>query len=218
MSQYVPPVEAIDLEYRPLIRSTINRLCEEFAGKFGPETVERFVWESVVALQDSRVKNFIPLIAERYARDRLWSLARVAGKIEAMQPMVLFLCVHNAGRSQMAAAWMKALAGDRVKVMSGGSAPADDLNESVVAVMAEREIDIREQFPKPWTEEVVQAADVVVTMGCGDACPLYPGKLYEDWEVTDPAGLDLEAVRAIRNDIEQRVRVLLARLGIVPGL
>jgi len=140
----------------------------------------------------------------------------VEGRMEALQPRVLFLCVHNAGRSQMAAAWMKALAGDRVKVMSGGSAPAEDLNESVVAVMAEREIDLREQFPKPWTEEVVQAADVVVTMGCGDACPLYPGKVYEDWVVTDPAGLDLEAVRAIRDDIEQRVRVLLARLQIVP--
>lgn len=131
-------------------------------------------------------------------------------------PTVLFLCIHNAGRSQMAAAWLQRLAGEQVRVMSGGSEPAGTLNPQVVAAMAEVGIDISQEFPKPWTDEGVRAADIVVTMGCGDACPFYPGKRYEDWVVADPAGRELHAVRAIRDDIEQRVRTLLATLGLTP--
>jgi len=129
-------------------------------------------------------------------------------------PGVLFLCVHNAGRSQMAAGWLRHLGGDGVVVWSGGSEPADEINPAAVAAMAEVGIDIAQELPKPWTEEIVRAADVVVTMGCGDACPLYPGKRYEDWELADPAGEDLEFVRVVRDDIRARVERLMASLGL----
>ncbi|MEZ5205123.1 MAG: arsenate reductase ArsC [Acidimicrobiales bacterium] len=129
-------------------------------------------------------------------------------------PTVLFLCVHNAGRSQMALGWFNHLAGDRALALSGGSEPADRINPSAVAAMAEVGIDIAREFPKPWTAEIVQAADVVVTMGCGDACPFYPGTRYEDWDLEDPAGQGVEAVRPIRDEIEQRVRGLLASLEV----
>ena len=127
-------------------------------------------------------------------------------------PSVLFLCVHNAGRSQMAAGWLRHLAADRVVVWSGGSEPASEINPVAIAAMAEVGIDITAEFPKPWTDEVLRAADVVVTMGCGDACPLYPGPRYEDWELTDPAGRDLAAVRPIRDEVRNRVERLLASL------
>jgi arsenate reductase len=129
-------------------------------------------------------------------------------------PTVLFLCVHNAGRSQMAAGWLRHLAGDRVDVLSGGSAPAEQINTAAVESMREVGIDITDQFPKPWTEETLTAADVVVTMGCGDACPVMPGKRYLDWELEDPAGKPVGQVRPIRDDIEARVRGLLADLGV----
>ena len=127
---------------------------------------------------------------------------------------MLFLCVHNAGRSQMALGWFNHLAGDRAVAWSGGSEPGSEVNPSAIAAMAEVGIDITDEFPKPWTDEIVRAADVVVTMGCGDACPLFPGKRYEDWELEDPAGQDVEAVRPIRDEIEQRVRALLGSLGV----
>jgi protein-tyrosine-phosphatase len=129
-------------------------------------------------------------------------------------PAVLFLCVHNAGRSQMALGWFNYLAGDRAVAWSGGSEPATEINPAAVAAMAEVGIDITGEFPKPWTDEIVRAADVVVTMGCGDACPLYPGKRYEDWELDDPAGFDVAAVRPVRDEIRRRVAALLVSLGI----
>jgi arsenate reductase len=128
-------------------------------------------------------------------------------------PAVLFLCVQNAGRSQMAAGWLRHLAGDRVRVYSGGSEPADAVNPAAVEAMAEVGVNIADAVPKRWADDTVRAADVVVTMGCGDACPFYPGKRYEDWEVTDPAGLDLAGVRAVRDDIRSRVERLLTSLG-----
>ena len=124
-------------------------------------------------------------------------------------PVVLFLCTHNAGRSQMALGFFEHLAGDRAIAWSGGSDPADQINPAAIAAMAERGIDISAEYPKPWTDEVVRAADVVITMGCGDACPVFPGHRYLDWPVDDPAGLDLAALRPIRDDIERRVRDLL---------
>jgi arsenate reductase (thioredoxin) len=133
------------------------------------------------------------------------------------RPTVLFVCVHNAGRSQMAAAWLRHLAGDRVRVLSGGSAPADRVNPAAVAAMAEVGIDIAGQTPQPWSEETLGAADVVVTMGCGDTCPVYPGKRYLDWELEDPAGMPVEGVRPVRDDIERRVRALMADLGVAPA-
>jgi protein-tyrosine-phosphatase len=130
------------------------------------------------------------------------------------RPAVLFLCVHNAGRSQMALGWFQHLAGDRAVGWSGGSEPANAVNPAAVAAMAEVGIDISREFPKPWTDEIVRAADVVVTMGCGDACPLYPGTRYEDWRLEDPAGQPVEAVRPIRDEIGRRVRALLESLGV----
>jgi protein-tyrosine-phosphatase len=153
-------------------------------------------------------------LAERFARQRLQALAKLEGRSGEGLPTVLFLCVHNAGRSQMALGWFNALAGGRAVAWSGGSEPGDEVNPSAVAAMAEVGIDIAQEYPKPWTDEIVQAADVVVTMGCGDACPLFPGKRYEDWSLDDPAGQGVEAVRPIRDDIERRVRGLLASLGV----
>jgi protein-tyrosine-phosphatase len=128
-------------------------------------------------------------------------------------PEVLFVCTHNAGRSQMAAALLDHQAAGRVHVTSAGSEPADQLNPAVVAAMAEVGLDISREYPKPLTTGKVQAADVVITMGCGDACPIYPGKRYEDWDLPDPAGLDLAAVRPIRDAIQDRVQALLSELA-----
>ncbi|MEZ5226394.1 MAG: arsenate reductase ArsC [Acidimicrobiales bacterium] len=122
------------------------------------------------------------------------------------------LCVHNAGRSQMAAGWLRQLAGDRVEVFSGGSDPGAETNANAIEAMGEVGIDISSEYPKPWTDEIARAADVIVSMGCGDACPIFPGKRYEDWELTDPSGQPIEVVREIRDDIGQRVQVLLATL------
>jgi len=128
-------------------------------------------------------------------------------------PEVLFVCVHNAGRSQMAAALLDRHAEGKVHVRSAGSDPADQLNPAVVAAPAEVGLDVSREFPKPMTDEVVKAADVVITMGCGDACPIYPGKRYEDWALEDPAGKDIDTVRRIRDEIEERVKALVAELA-----
>jgi arsenate reductase len=133
------------------------------------------------------------------------------------RPEVLFVCVHNAGRSQMAAGLLDKLAAGRVQVRSAGSDPADRLNPNVVAAMAEAGVDLEKEFPKPLTDEAVRAADVVITMGCGDACPIYPGTRYEDWELEDPAGKDLETVRRIRNEIADRVETLIGEVAPASG-
>ncbi|MCP4303816.1 MAG: arsenate reductase ArsC [bacterium] len=130
------------------------------------------------------------------------------------RPSVLFLCVHNAGRSQMAAGWLRHLGGDQVDVFSGGSNPGTEINRAAVAAMDEVGIDISAQTPRPWTDEIVGAADVVVTMGCGDTCPIFPGIRYEDWELVDPAGQPLQVVRGVRDHIKTRVIDLMASLGI----
>jgi arsenate reductase (thioredoxin) len=132
-------------------------------------------------------------------------------------PTVLFLCVHNAGRSQMAAGWLRHLAGDRVQVLSGGSDPAERINPSAVEAMREVGIDIARNHPRRWTDETVEAADVVVTMGCGDVCPVLPGKRYLDWELDDPAGKGVDEVRPVRDEIAARVRQLMTELGVDPA-
>jgi arsenate reductase (thioredoxin) len=132
----------------------------------------------------------------------------------AGKPTVLFLCVHNAGRSQMALGFFEHLAGGAAMAWSGGSEPGSEVNPTAIDAMRERGIDISHEFPKPWTDEIVRAADVVVTMGCGDACPVFPGKRYEEWILDDPAGLGIAAVRPIRDEIERRVRALLGQLDI----
>jgi protein-tyrosine-phosphatase len=182
---------------------------------FGQETIERFLATSYDQFADrAHFNHFLPLMAERFARQRLKALAKVEGKHDDGLPIVLFLCTHNAGRSQMALGWFNRLAGDGAVAWSGGSEPGIEVNPAAVEAMAEVGIDITEEYPKPWTDEIVRAADVVVTMGCGDACPLFPGKRYEDWELEDPYGQGVEVVRPIRDDIEQRVRKLLDELGI----
>ena len=137
-----------------------------------------------------------------------------ADDLSGDKPSVMFLCVHNAGRSQMAAGWLKHLSGEGVDVFSGGSEPASTVNPAAVEAMAEVGIDIRTEFPKPWTDENIRAADVVITMGCGDACPVYPGKRYEDWVLDDPEGLGVDAVRPIRDEIRGRVEKLIAEMGL----
>ena len=131
-------------------------------------------------------------------------------------PSVLFLCVHNAGRSQMAAGFMRSLSDGAVDVFSGGSEPAESVNRAAMEAMAEKGIDIADEIPQPWSDESVRAADVVVTMGCGDTCPVFPGKRYVDWELEDPAGKTLEEVRPIRDELEKRVRSLMTDLGVAP--
>ena len=133
------------------------------------------------------------------------------------KPSVLFVCVHNAGRSQMAAGWLRHLAGDTVEVRSAGSVPADQVNPAAVEAMAEVGIDITGQTPRVLTTEAVEASDVVITMGCGDACPIFPGKRYLDWALEDPAGKGVESVRPIRDEIERRIRTLLGELGVPAG-
>lgn len=192
-----------------------RRLSDEFSGVFGTETIERFLHTSYDEFAGrATVTNFLPLLAERFARQRLRALALVEGKDHGGKPVVLFLCVHNAGRSQMAMGFFQHLAGSRAIAWSGGSEPGSQLNAAAIEAMRERGIDISDEFPKPWTDEVVRAADVVITMGCGDACPIFPGKRYEDWEIADPEGQDLTAVRPIRDQIERHVRQLLGELGV----
>lgn len=209
-----PNFDALPLDQQHLVRHAAAHLEREFAGTFGRETVERFIVDSLDQLvPTATVSTFLPLLTERFARERLRALAKVEGLVSTT-PGVLFLCVHNAGRSQMAAGWLRHLARDRVAVWSGGSEPTTQINPSAIAAMAEVGIDITAEFPKPWTDEVVRAADVVITMGCGDACPLYPGKRYEDWDLADPAGQDVAAVRPIRDEIRRRVETLLASLNL----
>ena len=153
-------------------------------------------------------------MAERFARQRLRALAKVDGRRDDGKPTVLFLCVHNAGRSQMAMGFFTALADDQAVAWSGGSEPGTEVNPAAIAAMAERGIDISTEFPKPWTDETVRAADVVITMGCGDACPVVPGKRYEEWVLDDPAGSSIAGVRPIRDEIERRVRGLLSQLSL----
>ncbi|MGZ6493833.1 MAG: arsenate reductase/protein-tyrosine-phosphatase family protein [Actinomycetota bacterium] len=190
----------------------LHRLSEEFSGVFSHETIERLVTESLQRWQEARIHTFVPLLLERFSRDTLRAAAQAEGLIEKETPEVLFVCVHNAGRSQMAAALLDHHAAGRVHVLSAGSTPADEINPAVVQALAEKGIDISKEFPKPLTDEFVRAADVVVTMGCGDACPIYPGKRYLDWELPDPAGKAIEEVRPIRDEIERRVKALLSEM------
>jgi len=211
-------LDDLSLDQQHLVRTVAARLEPRYAGTFGPETIERFVHDSLeLLLPTAKVATYLPLLAEKFAKQRLGALARLEGSFSSAVPGVLFMCVHNAGRSQMAAGWLRHLAGDQAVVWSGGSEPGTEINAAAVAAMAEVGIDITDDFPKPWTDEIVRAADVVITMGCGDACPLYPGKRYEDWELTDPAGKDIDAVRPIRDEIRGRVEALLASIGVEPA-
>jgi len=198
---------ALDPGQRLMIRRAAERLKAKYDGRVNVETIERCMTDSLDQLMEkARLPNWVPMLAERFANERLRALVRLEAGSTVTTPAVLLLCVHNAGRSQMAAGWMRHLAGDRIDVYSGGSEPAELLNQGAVEAMAEVGIDITGELPMPWADEIVRAADVVVTMGCGDACPLYPGKRYLDWELEDPSGKSVAEIRPIRDEIERRVR------------
>ncbi|WP_395108319.1 arsenate reductase ArsC [Actinomadura sp. SCN-SB] len=192
----VHPSPDLSVDQRHALLTAARNLGRAFAGTFGTETIERFLHSSYdqFAIR-ATVPHYLPLLAERFTRQRLQALARIEGRDAGGTPIVLFLCVHNAGRSQMALGFLRHLAGDAAIGWSGGSEPGTEINPAAIAAMRERGIEISGEFPQPWTDEIVRAADVVVTMGCGDACPVFPGKRYEDWPVADPEGLGLEDVR-----------------------
>jgi arsenate reductase (thioredoxin) len=204
--------EILDPVTRRFVDQAANALKNEFAGIFSEETIARCIADSLDQLGNSKINVYVPVLAHRFARERLKALAQAEGLILKTQPEVLFVCVHNSGRSQMAAGLVKLRSAGLVHVRSAGSAPGEAINPMAIKAMEEVGVDMSEEFPKPLTDEVVAAADVVITMGCGDACPIYPGKKYEDWVLDDPAGQDIETVRGIRDEIDQRVRRLIADL------
>lgn len=190
-----------------------DRLATRYVGVFSAQTVQRYVFESYTALyRTARVRTHLTALAEHFAADRLHALAQSTGVVVKDVPEVLFVCVHNSGRSQMAAALLAEHGRGRVHVRSAGSAPAGEISEPVRQAMAEIGLSLDTAYPKPLTDDVVAAADVVVSMGCGDACPLYPGTRYLDWTVADPDGADLDTARRIREDIDIRVRLLLTEI------
>jgi arsenate reductase (thioredoxin) len=214
----MPDLDSLSPDQQLALKTAAHNLRDQFAGTFSVETIERFLQTSYDQFADrAKFTNFLPLMGERFARQRLTALARVEGKHDDGLPIVLFLCVHNAGRSQMALGWFNHLADGRAIGWSGGSEPSTEINPAVVEAMGEVGIRIAGEFPKPWTDEILRAADVVVTMGCGDACPIFPGKRYEDWELDDPEGKDVESVRPIRDEIGGRVQGLLASLEVPAG-
>jgi len=197
-----------------VLRRSAERLAAQYAGLVSEETIERTLFESYASLaRTAKVSTHLPSLAYRFAHDRLAALAQAKGVIAKPVPEVLFVCVQNSGRSQMAAAWLRELCKDRVHVRSAGSEPGGAILASVVEAMAEVDLDLGEDFPKPLTDDVVRAADVVITMGCGDACPTYPGKRYLDWRLTDPAELDAGGVRRVRDEIRAHVEELLREIA-----
>jgi arsenate reductase (thioredoxin) len=205
----------LSIDQGEALKSAASRLHSEFADTFDLETIERFLYSSYDQLTaTATVQEFLALLAERFARQRIRALAKVEGKSTEGKPVVLFLCNHNTGRSQMAMGFFTRLAGGAAVAWSGGSDPKGEINPAVIVVMAERGIDLAKEYPKPWSDEILEAADVIITMGCGDVCPPLPGRRCEDWVLDDPDGKDVAAVRPIRDEIEGRVRRLLAELDI----
>jgi len=190
----------------------IEGLGREYAGVFSRETVTEVLLDSLDRLGPSTIRTYQPVLAYRFARQRLADTAALAGTLERPQPVVLFVCTQNAGRSQLAAALMEHAAQGRVVVRSAGSEPAESLHEGVVDALAEAGVDTAGAFPKPLAPEALEAADVVVTMGCGEACPVLPGRRYLDWDLPDPVEATPEQVRALRDEIAARVQLLLHEL------
>jgi arsenate reductase (thioredoxin) len=204
--------QALDPVTEHHLRQAADRLSEEFAGIFSQETITRYMIESTDLLGDAKISVYVPVLAHRFARERLKALAQAEGIVDKEQPEVLFVCVQNAGRSQMAAGLLKLRSEGRINVRSAGSTPGEEINPNAVLALEELGVDMGEAFPKPLTDEVVRAADVVITMGCGDACPIYPGKKYEDWVLDDPEGQTLEIVRRIRDELDTKVHTLVGEL------
>lgn len=199
------------------MEAEVRRLCADHAGAFGKETMESCVAEARKAFEDAGIRDYLPSLVHRYVREVLAASTRAGPEAHTGVPEILFVCVHNAGRSQMAAALTRRLAAGRVAVRTAGSAPAAEIHPAVRQALAEIGLDPAEEFPKPLSEVFLRSADVVVTMGCGDACPVVPGRRYEDWAVTDPAGRPLAEVRRIREEIRARVVSLLTSVGIEPA-
>lgn len=210
------PVEPRDTHV--LHRAAVH-LAERYSGIFSPETVERVVFESYTTLsRTARIRTYLTSTATHFADTRLRALGQADGTIASTVPQVLFVCAHNAGRSQIAAVLLAHRLGDAAEVRSAGSLPHSEVHPSVVEALAERDIDLSQAYAKPLTDDVVRAADYVVTMGCGDACPVYPGKHYLDWDIPDPADETVESVRTIVADIDTRVRELSGQLRHCPRL
>jgi arsenate reductase (thioredoxin) len=204
---------------RPRAKPALGRisadLATRFAGVYSLETIAAIVVESYGLLAERFPDNhYLNSLTARFAGDRLTALARIERRRFDPRPSVLFVCVQNAGRSQIAAAILRSLAGDRVRVLTAGSEPAVSVNSTVVTALDEIGVPISGEFPKPLTDEVVRAADYVITMGCGDACPVYPGRRYLDWELADPVGLPLSGVREVRDQIDGLVRGLFSTMAL----
>ena len=218
MSSTKPPASDGLLDVTAVLTRAAERLSARFTGVFSAETVERYVFESHAALhRTARVKQHLPALTDHFATERLTALAQAKGLLPKPVPEVLFVCVQNAGRSQMAAALLAHHGQGRVHVRSAGSQPAAELETEVVAVLGELGLDLAAAFPKPLTDDVVRAADVVITMGCGDACPVFPGKRYLDWDVPDPDGKTVQEVRAIRDTIAEHVTALITEITTIPA-
>lgn len=210
-----PPARGVAATPDPVAERIARDLSYRFSSVFSPETVRKYVLESHALLAErAKITTFLPSLTARFAADRLSALATAKGIVLRGTPEVLFVCVQNAGRSQMASAILRHLAGDRVHVRTAGSSPAAAVHPAVVAALDEVGIPIAAEFPKPLTDEVVQAADYVITMGCGDACPVYPGRRYMDWELDDPVGLGVDDVRRVRDEIVRRIEGLLLEMGL----
>ncbi|WP_026930180.1 arsenate reductase ArsC [Glycomyces tenuis] len=208
-----PNAPVLPAEVDTILGHAAERLAGRFAEHFSPETVRECLDDSYLVLAaTAKVRDHLYVLAERFATERLDAITTADGLRARIRPEVLFVCVHNAGRSQMAAALLAHRAEGRIVVRSAGSAPTDQINPAVAAALEEIGLDVTKEFPKPLTDEAVRASDVVVTMGCGDACPVYLGKRYLNWELDDPAGQSIETVRAIRDDLDRRVSDLLAEL------
>jgi protein-tyrosine-phosphatase len=205
---------------QPVLRRTdygaiADELTYKYDGIFSPESVAKAVQDARDALEPvSTISTYLPILISRSAREQLTAAAQADGKTTKAVPEILFVCVRNAGRSQLAAALAHHLSAGRVHVRSAGSQPAGHVNPIAIRVLAERGIELSEAYPKPLTDQVVHAADVIVTMGCGDACPVFPGKRCLDWDVADPEGQPEDVVRDIRDDIQARVSALLRDLNI----
>lgn len=200
-------------DHTEVLHRISERLAERFTGVFAAETVERYVFESYTALaRTATITTYLPATTEHFAADRLTALATSKGISVSEAPEVLFVCVQNAGRSQMAAALLTVESKGSIRVRSAGSMPAAEVDPNVITVMSEMGLDLTRNYPKPLTDDVVRASDVVITMGCGDSCPIYPGKHYEDWDLPDPAGESLDRARGIRDAIHERVKALTTSL------
>jgi protein-tyrosine-phosphatase len=197
------------------IENVARDLSYRFSSTFNAETVGRYVAESYLLLsQRAKIRTHLAALTAKYAADRLDALASAKGLVLRGTPEVLFVCVQNAGRSQIAAAYLSHLAGGAVHVRTAGSEPATEIHPRVVEALAEVGVPLSDEYPKPLTDEVVQAADYVVTMGCGDACPVYPGRRYMDWDLEDPLALDDAGIRAVRDRIRAHVEALLMEMGV----